>query len=285
MNWTGERLENFVRGEVVAEHLHRYALASQLCQGKHVLDIASGAGYGSALLAAVAASVVGVDVSESAVKSAAAEYQRANLRFLLGSAQSIPVPDGSVDVVVSFETLEHLEEHDQMFSEIKRVLRTGGVLIISTPDRTVYSDLSGYRNPYHVKELTRGEFVDLVGRYFRNYQILVQRTLLGSVIVSQESRGIGDVFEGSFEKVERGEWNQAGPFLVAVASDQETPLVSSSMFDGTQMIASAHNKAVEDALASVTRGWSYRLGRFLLTVPIWIRNYRRRSAARGNVRD
>src|SRR5438132_73020 len=83
---TGERL---VTGtgrlhDVVVEHLHRYALASMLCKNKSVLDVASGEGYGSNLLAMTAKSVVGVDISPEAVTHATAKYNRPNLRFLSG---------------------------------------------------------------------------------------------------------------------------------------------------------------------------------------------------------
>lgn len=64
-NWTGERLETFVLNDSTIEHLHRYAIAKELAQGKHVLDIACGEGYGSNLLASSARFVDGVDIDQS----------------------------------------------------------------------------------------------------------------------------------------------------------------------------------------------------------------------------
>ena len=157
----GERFLPDQKGQIELEHLHRYAMARELVRGKVVLDIACGEGYGSALLSMVAGSVVGVDISENVIQHAQETYSNANLRFFTGSCSNIPVEDGTIDVVVSFETIEHHSEHEEMMAEIKRVLRPKGVLIISSPDRYEYSVVPGYTNPYHVKELTREEFESL----------------------------------------------------------------------------------------------------------------------------
>src|SRR5690349_4921310 len=116
--WTGERLETNIHSQVTAEHLHRYALAMEYVQDKTVLDIACGEGYGSNLLAQKAKSVVGVDIDKFIVSEAKNKYRKSNLSFLEGSA---PLDDQSIDVVVSFETLEHTSNHEQFLSEIKRV--------------------------------------------------------------------------------------------------------------------------------------------------------------------
>jgi len=157
MDFTGERYIPTEGGEIRHEHFHRYAWIAPLVAGKSVLDVASGAGYGSALLARTAASVVGVDISVEAVEHASAAYSQANLSFMEGSAARLPLADGTFDVVVSFETIEHLLEQEQMLGEIKRVLRPEGVLVISSPNKEVYSELSGLHNEFHVKELQWSE--------------------------------------------------------------------------------------------------------------------------------
>src|ERR1700694_2221819 len=110
--------ERFVPGEmhgnIEFEHRHRYLFASQLVSGKAVLDIACGEGYGSALLAKSARRVIGVDIAERAVEHAKQRYQAENLEFATGSCAAIPLGDGAVDVVVSFETIEHHAEHEAM---------------------------------------------------------------------------------------------------------------------------------------------------------------------------
>lgn len=188
---TGERfLPESMSGEIALEHQHRYHLVAGLAKGRDVLDVASGEGYGSALLASVARSVVGVDVAADAVEFATEKYasNATNLRFVTGSCSALPLADASVDLVVSFETIEHHDQHEAMLAEIKRVLRPNGVLVISSPDRHEYSDVPGYRNPYHVKELYREEFEALLGRHFRSHQLYGQRMRHASTVFVLEDR-------------------------------------------------------------------------------------------------
>jgi len=183
LSFSGERLTSELGGQTEIEHLHRYLLARDFCRGKDVLDIASGEGYGSAILAQVAASVIGVDVSAEAAAHAAANYASDRLRFLQGSALAIPIDSFSIDIVVSFETIEHFDGHDRFLSEIKRVLRPGGRLIISTPDRDNYSPVDQPANPFHVLEMTRDEFADLLGGHFAHVAVSWQRAVYGSVLI------------------------------------------------------------------------------------------------------
>src|SRR4051812_21778603 len=148
--WSGERLETFILDESTIEHLHRYALAKEYVKKKTVLDIACGEGYGSNLLAEEADLVHGVDIDEETIRRASAKYVRKNLSFKAGNACSIPFPDNHFDVVVSFETIEHVHDHYSMVTELKRVLKEDGILIISSPDRKNYSDANAYKNPFHV---------------------------------------------------------------------------------------------------------------------------------------
>ena len=123
---------------ITYEHWHRYLYATPYCAGKVVLDIASGEGYGSALLAEHAAEVHGVDLSEEAVEHARRAYPRPNLRFTAGSASAIPIPgEHRFDVVVSFETIEHLDQpsQDLFLREVRRLLKPDGVFLVSTPNR------------------------------------------------------------------------------------------------------------------------------------------------------
>jgi ubiquinone/menaquinone biosynthesis C-methylase UbiE len=123
LQFTGERWTSAASGQIELEHLHRYLAARDLCRGKDVLDIASGEGYGTALLAQVARRAIGIDVAASVSAHAAAAYAGPNLHYLTGDARSIPLAAGCVDVVVSFETLEHFAEQEQFLAELRRVLR------------------------------------------------------------------------------------------------------------------------------------------------------------------
>ena len=154
-DWTGERLETFVFNETTIEHLHRYAIAMEFCSGKTVLDIACGEGYGSNLLSAKATHVTGMDADAITIEKATAKYKRDNLYFVQSKAEKIAAADTEFDIVVSLETLEHLSDHTAMMKEIKRVMKPGGLLIISTPDKKEYTDKRMYKNPFHIKEHLR----------------------------------------------------------------------------------------------------------------------------------
>ena len=123
LSFTGERFHPDLAGDMWAEHWHRYHFVLPLVAGKKVLDVASGEGYGSALMSSVAATVAGLDVSPDAVAHASATYaRRQNLSFAQGSCAKLPFDDDSFDAVVSFETIEHIVEQNEFLDEIKRVL-------------------------------------------------------------------------------------------------------------------------------------------------------------------
>ena len=183
MEFSGER---FIPGgdwSLENEHMHRYMAVQPLVQGLRVLDIASGEGYGTSILAQTAAAAVGVDISPDAVHHAQATYgQQKNLKFLTGSVTAIPCDDQSFDCVVSFETLEHLPQHDEMMQEIRRVLRQDGFLIISTPDKERYNLITGRDNEFHVRELHLSEFHKLLSKFFAHIDIYGQRFITTSSI-------------------------------------------------------------------------------------------------------
>jgi 2-polyprenyl-3-methyl-5-hydroxy-6-metoxy-1,4-benzoquinol methylase len=225
MDFTGERFIPHVEGDIRLEHMHRYLAARRLVHGKCVLDIACGEGYGSDLLAETAATVIGVDVDEASVAHARAAYMRTNLAFLRGDAVAIPLGDAVIDVVVSFETIEHLTDHRRMMLEIKRVLRPDGLLILSSPDRREYSDVPHYRNPYHLRELYLSELRALLAEHFGNHALYGQRVHYGSVLAPAEARPAS--FVGYREDGNGGVVEGAGlpnpVYFVAVASDGPVP--------------------------------------------------------------
>ncbi|KAB8054809.1 glycosyltransferase [Janthinobacterium rivuli] len=182
MRFTGERFIPTEEGKIQLEHYHRYAVVRDLVAGKHVLDVACGEGYGSSMLAEVAVAVTGVDISSEAVLHAEATYVKPNLTYLEGSATALPFADASFDMVVSFETIEHLAGQVEMVAELRRVLRPEGMLVISSPNRPVYSEESGEHNEFHVKELDFAEFDALLKAQFPAVRYLGQRMLMGSMI-------------------------------------------------------------------------------------------------------
>lgn len=231
MEFTGERFLPEIAGGIALEHRHRYLLAARYAQGKDVLDIASGEGYGSALMAGAANSVVGVDISHEAVAHAQSKYAAHNLRYMQGSADAIPLPDASVDLVVSFETIEHHDAHEEMLQEIKRVLRPNGILCISSPDHYEYSIVPGYQNEYHVKELTLEEFSSLLGRYFANQKMTGQRIAYGSLIAGQEDGANFAAWHVESPVISPATGLPHAVYLIALASDGELPDFFSSLME------------------------------------------------------
>jgi SAM-dependent methyltransferase len=185
IEFTGERFVPGIAGEIEYEHVHRYAFAAREVAGRRVLDAACGEGYGSALLARTAVTVAAVDIDAATLGHAATRYRAiGNLAFHRASVAALPFGDGSFDVVVSFETIEHLEAADQprMLAEFARVLAPGGLLILSAPNRPEYSDKRGHVNPFHRHEHDRGELDALIATHFGARRYYAQRVWLGSLL-------------------------------------------------------------------------------------------------------
>lgn len=152
-----------VRDIDLKDHLARYRFALPCCTGQTVLDIACGTGYGTDMLRTVAASVTGVDVDPDAVEHARAAYGG---RFLVSSM--VDFSDGvQYDRIVSFETIEHVADYHTALTNLRRLLKPGGQLILSTPNRIVNSPHlrsmhEKPRNLYHVREFSVEELQTVV---------------------------------------------------------------------------------------------------------------------------
>ena len=182
LDFDGERFTPEGVREIWYEHMHRYAFAGQFVRGKSVLDAACGEGYGSELLARVAHDVIGVDLSATAIEHARQRYSSGNIEFQQADCCRLPFEDDRFDCIVSFETIEHLEDQQKMLAEFERVLRPGGFLLISSPDKAVYSDARNFNNPHHVRELYMGEFRDLLGERFAAVRLFGQKLMFHSAI-------------------------------------------------------------------------------------------------------
>ena len=236
MEFTGERFvpELQIDSEISILHRQRYMATLDLLKGKRVLDAACGEGYGSAMISAVAKEVVGIDISEEAIENATNKYQRENLRFMMSSVTDIALDDGSVDVVISFETIEHITEQDQILflKEIKRVLSSNGILIISSPDRKNYSDIPHFYNKYHIHELYFEEFDALLRKNFREVEHFYQGMFCNSYIY-RNGEGPQAVFsEIKLDlpiEVSRSEYN------IAICTDSTEGVmdISSVIYDST----------------------------------------------------
>lgn len=170
-SYTERMVPDEAHARIFWEHIARYRFAKEFVRGKRVLDIACGEGYGAAALAkAGAVSVTGVDIASDVCEHARRKY---GLDARAGDAESIPLPDRSIDMVVSFETIEHLNNPAAFLGECARVLGPEGTLIVSTPNRPVYS-AGGGQNPFHRLEFDESEFVDLLRSRFRTVRLYTQ---------------------------------------------------------------------------------------------------------------
>ncbi|MBC8022844.1 MAG: class I SAM-dependent methyltransferase, partial [Burkholderiales bacterium] len=157
-----------------------------------------------------------------------------NLEFKTGSCTAIPAPDASIDVAISFETLEHIREQEEFLAELGRVLKPDGILVVSCPNKAEYTDKRGTENEFHVKELYREELAELVAKGFPHSTWYGQKPSFYSVIAPEDvGSPRGDLIEVSEKVPDHGASKLASPlYFVLVASrdrkalDAVAPVVS-----------------------------------------------------------
>lgn len=215
--------------EMLIEHYQRYQFARMFVKGRQVLDAACGDGYGSHILSECAKSVMGLDIDENVVRRANAKYKKSNLSYTAGSVDKLPFADGEFDVIVSFETIEHIDGRAQQMclSEMKRVLKKDGMLIMSTPNKKVYTDLVNGKNEFHIKEFYIDEFLEFLNGAFQKLKVYHQFPQTGYFIAKEQ-----DTFSLS-ETAGR----EVSRYVIAVCSDTDIGLNpdtgSVSRFDNT----------------------------------------------------
>jgi len=183
-------------------HINAYIFASNFVKHKNVLDMASGEGTGSTyLINNDAKRVIGADVSKHALSQALLINTGKKAEFVLLNGQSIPFADNSFDVVVSFETIEHTHNPDMFLKECKRVIKNGGTIICSTPNKSITSPFFKTPvNPYHLKEFYAQEFYSLMSTHFINITAYGQHLLgLKKRILLQTQRFAANLFATVFK--------------------------------------------------------------------------------------
>lgn len=160
---TGERVRAEPHNTLYLEHLSAYELARRLIRVGTVLDIGCGAGYGAAHLAGDGRQVVGIDYEPAVAAQAARRYQRQGVSFACMDGMRLGVLSGSVDLVTSFQVLEHMPNPEVLVREMARALRPTGIVLLSTPNALTHT---GPRNPFHHHEFTPGELQALLRRHF-----------------------------------------------------------------------------------------------------------------------
>ncbi len=170
MKFTGERyIPGQTRKIIEEDHIKRYEFASVFAKNKKVLDIACGTGYGSKILYDGGANqVLGVDISAESINYAKNNYTNTNIEFFCEPANNLSFPDNFFDLVVSFETIEHLADNilDDYLHELKRVMKPGAKLIISTPNKKVTSPYTATPlNKFHVREYYLNDFKNIILKF------------------------------------------------------------------------------------------------------------------------
>jgi SAM-dependent methyltransferase len=213
-------------GLIAAEHLGRYRFASSLAAGRSVLDAGCGFGYGTAALAAAGAErAVGVDISADAIATAAAgadsscEYVRADLLDL-------PFDDDTFELAVCFEAIEHVVDAGGVIDELRRVVRSDGILVVSSPNPKIYPE----GNPHHVRELSVEELHSELGSRFSNTDLYYQHVWVATAIL-REPTFTGPAADIDADLAHAGTRNdQLNSFTIAVAGDVELPRLRETVY-------------------------------------------------------
>ncbi len=191
---TGERIvEGQVSDRLWHDHSARYTFAVPYTVGRRVLDAACGTGYGSYILATHGArEVTGVDLDADSVAFANQRYQLASLTYRQADVTELPFADAALELVTCFETIEHVPDAAKALAELTRVLAPQGILLISTPNRTVTSPGKARHetpdNQFHQVEFTPPEFDELLSLQYRVIARYGQRMLPSFLFPQRGSR-------------------------------------------------------------------------------------------------
>ncbi|WP_317753334.1 class I SAM-dependent methyltransferase [Nocardia seriolae] len=202
---TGERTVPGIAEENYWFRRHEIAYVRMLeqCAGQVVLEAGSGEGYGANMIAGVAAPVTGLDYDDSAVAHVRAKYPR--VEMVQGNLAELPLADASVDIVVNFQVIEHLWDQSQFLRECLRVLRPGGKLLISTPNRITFSPgRDTPLNPFHTRELNAAEMTELLAEAGFTVELMAG-IFHGPELVALDRKWGGSIIDAQIERALAGE--------------------------------------------------------------------------------
>lgn len=210
-------------GLIEVEHELRYTWAAPLAHEREVLDAGCGVGWGTArLLEGGASRAVGLDIDARAIENAVQRVPSAT--FVRGDLMALPFDAGEFDLVVSFETIEHVPDPQHALDELQRVLRPGGWLVISSPNRGVYP--AG--NPFHLSELTSAELESSLRARFEHVSLYRQRDHITSLLIDDEGFAADDhsVPVAATVRKLRGGTPGEETYTVAIAGDRPPPAMA-----------------------------------------------------------
>jgi len=241
------------------ERLHRYLLCSGLAEARDVLDLAGGDASGSVLLARRARSVVSYDSDRAAVAAARHACYHRNVRFIAGGYAQLPLADACVDVITSFGVIERVNEPDALLSELRRVLRPDGVVIVSVQRYDAYDAPAYVDAP--VREMPFDRFTALLQRHFPQVALYGQGLAAASFVVALDEPAAGpiDPYLVQYDPARRATlgttWATTFVAMCSVGADAP-PLPGSVFLDlGDDLLAAIQEDAIH-ALAETA--WSRR---------------------------
>ena len=243
LEFTGERfVPDKSPARLESQHRSRYEFAIRHISDRDVLDVGCGEGYGSYMMIGAAKSVMGVDISKTAIEHAQKMYESTELHYQVADVAKLPFEDNKFTAGVCFEVIEHIENPEDLLKEAERVIGPKGLFIVSTPNGAVRR--SSQKNRFHVKEFNIREFKGMlekqfpknkwyvtiygqfeVGKKYSQAGVLLKNIYLGvkSVLgikpkkeqIKQSGKGGGVQYEFSTENAELAE------YLVAIVRCRE----------------------------------------------------------------
>ncbi|MGB4664939.1 MAG: class I SAM-dependent methyltransferase [Bacteroidales bacterium] len=265
----GERVELSNINITLLEHIHRYLFAANFVKDKTVLDAACGTGYGSNYLSNYANLVYGIDINQDVIENNKEIYKKENLFFINTSIYQLPFDDNMFDVIVSFETIEHVDNGELVLSEFNRVLKKDGILIISTPNKNISIE-NNLDNPFHVHEYFEEEFKTLLHKYFNNVSISYQNNYFFNSISAENFNDKynfltintnllkQNVIDLNYNKLDLEK-----KFFIALASNQSITFYPQSALDGNLFLKSEIEHLVY-MYDSILNSKTYKIGKNIL---------------------
>ena len=268
---TIERVELSNISITVFEHVNRYIFASNFVNNKIVLDAACGTGYGSNYLSNYATTVYGIDIDNDTIEKNKRIYNKNNLIFSCGSIYHLPYEDNMFDVIISFETIEHVDDGDKVLSEFKRVLKSDGILIISTPNKQISFD-NKIINPFHKHEYFENEFQELLLGYFKNVIINYQANYLTNIIFNQNLNYESEYFSTDIDNLKKGIIekkdfciNKEYFIVIAYSNDCISDNIKNCICEENEIFK--HEFNIDKIKNSIYQSLNYKIGYFI-TYPI-----------------